>query len=113
MTRDPWPWPVDTALHRARRVARSYRDVLETVDPTACAYLDAEMTRLGQRWILPMATVYSDDDWLTAQLVADHAGVAPKTVYEWKRRGLAPARTREGLRWRFADVRAWLGRGRG
>jgi predicted site-specific integrase-resolvase len=28
-----------------------------------------------------------DDDWMTAQEVADHFGVKPFTVYSWVRRG--------------------------
>lgn len=110
---DPWPWPKDSPIVRARRVARSYRDALEGVDPTACQYLDGEMTRMGQRWILPTASPYDAEDYLSAELVADFAQVNRGTVYEWRRRGLAAVETNEGLRFRFADVRAWLGGQRG
>lgn len=106
---DPWPWPVDTALVRARRVARSYRDALEAADPPTCRYLDAEMTRLGQRWVLPMVSPYDADDYLTADLVADFAQVSPKTVYTWRRKGLPAVATNEGLRFRFGDIVRWVG----
>ncbi len=106
---DPWPWPKDSALARARRVARSYRDALEGVDPSACEYLDTEMSRMGQRWVLPTASLYDEDDYLSADLVADFAAVRPKTVYQWRRQGLPAIKTNEGMRFRFADVRAWLG----
>lgn len=94
-------------------MARSYRDALEATDPGTCRYLDAEMTRFGQRWVLPNASPYDADDYLSAELVADFAQVRSKTVYEWARRGLRSIRTNEGVRFRFADVQAWVGGKRG
>ncbi len=98
-------------------MARSYRDRLEAVDPDSCAVLDAVMLRLGQRWVVPTVAVYTDDDLLTAGLVADWAHVTLKAVYEWRQlwlrtdgeRGLRPSDTVDGIRFRFADVREWLG----
>jgi len=98
-------------------VARSYRDALEAVDPDGCAELDAVMLRLGQRWVLPTVAVYTDDDLLTASLVADWACVTLKAVYEWRqlwlrtdgKRGLKPSDTVDGIRFKFSDVREWLG----
>jgi len=93
-------------------VARSYRDRLEAVDPDSCAELDAAMLRLGQRWVLPTVAVYVDDDLLTASLVADFAHVTLKAVYGWRARETDPlssVTTPDGIRFRFADVREWLG----
>lgn len=108
-----WPWPADTALARARRVARSYRDALEATDPAVCAYLDAEMDRFGQRWVLDLYATYQEHDLLSAELVADYAQVRRKTVYEWARRGLDAVQTPDGKRWRFRDVQRWVGGSRG
>ena len=108
----PWPWPGDSPVERRARVARSYRDAYEAVDPDGCAKLDAAMLRLGQRWVLPTVAVYVDDDLLTAGLVADWAHVTLKAVYGWRARETDPlpsVTTPDGIRFRFADVRAWLG----
>ncbi len=92
-------------------MARSYRDRLEVVDPDGCAELDAAMLRLGQRWVLPTVAVYTDDDLLTAGLVADWANVTVKAVYGWRAREVDPlpsVTTPDGIRFRFATVRDWL-----
>ena len=99
-------------MERRARVARSYRDALATVDPDGCAELDAAMLRLGQRWVLPTVAVYTDDDLLTAVLVADWAHVTLKAVYGWRARETDPlpsVTTPDGIRFKFADVREWLG----
>lgn len=108
----PWPWPGDTPIARARRVALSYRDALAAADPQACRALDERMRRVGQRWVVPQPVTYGEDDLLTAELAADYAGVALKTVYEWRRRGLASRETPDGIRFRFADLQTWLGKRR-
>lgn len=105
---EPWPWPKDTALARARRVAQMYRAVLEDIDPQACHHLDERMSRAGQRWITPHVAAHAPDDYLSADVVADFAGVRLKSVYEWRARGLPSIRTNEGIRFRFADVQAWV-----
>jgi hypothetical protein len=102
-----WPWPSDTALARARRVAQAYRSALEAISPETCATIDAQMTHFGQRWIIPQLVTYTDNDLLSADLVADYCGVALKTVYEWRRRGLPSVTTPDGIRFRFSDVRQW------
>ena len=94
-------------------MARSYRDRLEAVDPAGCAELDAAMLRLGQRWVVPTVATYTDDDLLTAGLVADFAHVSLKAVYGWRARETDPlpsVTTPDGIRFRFADVREWLAR---
>ena len=104
-------------MEKRARVARSYRDALDEVDPDGCAKLDAAMLRLGQRWVLPTVNVYTDDDLLTASLVADFSHVTLKAVYEWRQlwlrtdgeRGLRPSDTVDGIRFKFSDVREWLG----
>jgi hypothetical protein len=106
----PWPWPKETALGRARRVAVSYRSALEQANSAACALLDAEMLVYGQRWVVPVVVPYTADDLLTADQVADYAGCAVKTVYEWRRdRGLVSITTPDGIRFRFDVVQKWCG----
>lgn len=109
----PWPWPQDTALMKARRVAASYRAVLEDVAPDTCHQLDERMIEMGINWIVPQTVTWSDDDWLSAEQVADYAGVNLATAYEWRSRGLRSIKTNEGIRFRFGDLRQWLAGNRG
>lgn len=108
MSSDPWPWPGDAALARARRVALSYREALYASNPEMCRKLDTQMLRFGEGWVAPRPVVYGPDDYLSADLVANYAAVRLKTVYEWRRRGLASIQTNEGIRFRFADVQMWI-----
>lgn len=100
-----WRWP-DTPLRRRERVAQSYRAALALVAPDVCAQMDTEMVEMGQSWVVPCVTTYTDDDLLTAELVADYAHVSVKTVYQWHHQGLG-IKTRDGIRFRFADVLRW------
>lgn len=68
------------------------------------------MFELGAKWVVPQVVTYVDDDLLTAELVADYCGVSLKTVYTWRNdRGLPSVTTRDGIRFRFAEVRKWKG----
>ena len=100
----PWPWPGDSPLDRARRVARTYRDALERVDPELCQQLDKRARELGQTWVQPRPLAHDHDDLLTAREVADMCDVMPNTVRQWKRRGLPTVDTPDGERYRVGDV---------
>lgn len=84
MSKDPWPWPADTALERARRIANSYRTALLTVAPDLCAQLDAKAVELGQAWVTPLETDIVDlDEALTAEQIGALLCVTPRTVRMW------------------------------
>ena len=98
---------------RRTRIARSYREALLAADSAVCEQLDEQMRRYGQRWIVPAPATYSEDDYLSAEHVADYAGVNVATVYTWRWRGMPSIITNDGIRFRFADVAAWVGGRRG
>lgn len=100
----PWPWPADTPLDRARRVAQAYRHALNAAADEACAQLDKQMITLRQTWVVPSANVYEPDDLLTAELAADAANVEPRTIYAWRSSGLKVTSTPDGPRYRFGDL---------
>jgi hypothetical protein len=102
--RDPWPWPGDSPLDRARRVARSYRDALKHAAPDVCTELDRRSCELGQTWVVPKPLTYGQDDQLTAEEVADMCDVRPDTVRQWRKRGLPIVDTPDGPRYLVADV---------
>jgi len=85
--KDPWPWPGDSALDKARRTARSYREALLTADPQACAHLDAQMTACGQRWLVPTPAHTQLDDFVTLDIAGEHVGLTADAVRKWVVRG--------------------------
>lgn len=87
--RQPWPNPQDTALDRARRVARQYRQALAEADPARCAAIDTAANLLGESWVAP-TVVTTDEAWVTAHELAEMVGVKVGTVYVWVQRGVIP-----------------------
>lgn len=111
----PWPWEADTPNKRLRRIALSYRALAEELafklGSNAVAELDAQFIEYGQRWVVPQIVPYTDDDLLTADQVADYCDASIRSVYVWRaERGLPSVTTRDGIRFKFADVRKWKGR---
>lgn len=104
---DRWPWAAESVLERREHLARIYRDALMKVAPEVCLRLDADAVRFGQAWIAPQKVIYEEDDLLTADLVADHEGVQPRTVDLWVSRGLRVTSTPDGNRFRLGDVQAF------
>lgn len=102
-----WPWPADTPLDRARRVAQSYRDALRQADPDTADAIDRWAAAHGQRWVLGATWDFDDDRLLTLDEVADIAFVAVTTVYRWHQRGLPYTSTVDGLRVRAGDLVRW------
>jgi hypothetical protein len=101
---DRWPWPADTPLDRARRVAGAYRDALLEADPAGCAALDERAVALGQGWVVPQPATVALDDLLTAEQAAVYAQVGVRTLDEWRRRGLVAVTTADGVRYRPRDL---------
>jgi len=103
---DPWPWPADTQLERARRIAASYRTALLSVAPDLCAQLDAKAVELGQGWVKPLETDIADlDEMLSAEQIAGILFVEPRTVRMWGYRGHIERLDDDGKpRYRLRDV---------
>lgn len=102
-----WPWPADTSLERARRLARAYRDALARVDGPAAAALDRWAVDHGQPWIAAQEWEYDEDRLYTLAEVAEKCHVVLRTVYQWHQRGLPYVRTADGLRVRAQDLVRW------
>jgi len=99
-TVEAWPYPGDSPLVRARKVALAYRTALHTADPAACATVDAMMTRWGQRWVMPRVAFHEPDDWLTAAEAADLASVSVSAIRMMRRRQRLKG-TLSGGEWRY------------
>ena len=96
-----WPRPADTAVDRARAIAREYRAALQHVDPARCAVLDRAAEAFGELW-LTGAVQYTDSELVTLAELAAQLGEQYKTVWAWWRRGRIP-REPDG-RFRVDDV---------
>lgn len=114
MSKDPWPFPADTPLERARRITHSYRNALMSIDPKLCRHLDERAVQVGQSWVRPLETDLVDlDEALTAEQVGEILGVAPRTVRMWGYRGHIERIDDDGRpRYRFRDVLDYLARTR-
>lgn len=89
----PWPWPGDDRVERVKRVALSYRRLVEAIidgqapDPAAALQqTDQSWQQLGVFWVLPSAVWPEDDDWLSAADAAHYADRTPRDIYNWARR---------------------------
>ncbi len=79
-----WPWPGDTELAKARKIAIAYRTHLHTANPGVCDALDEAMRAYGQTWVVPMPVI--DDDGMgdiTTREAADLVGVSVDTIRQW------------------------------
>jgi hypothetical protein len=88
-----WPFPEDTTLERARKIARSYRALAMAADPTACALLDERATERGQGWVVPRADGLDLDDLLRVPDLAHLVDVPEGTIRSWMSRGELERRT--------------------
>jgi hypothetical protein len=86
MTANPkWPWPAETDLDRARRIAVAYRQHLHTAAPRVCAGLDEMVVRWGETWVAPELVYTDPEQAITTAEAADLVGVTPEMVRHWAR----------------------------
>lgn len=78
-----WPWPADTLLDRARKVAIAYRTHFHTSNPTLCSVLDDAMREYGQLWVIPDVMVAEPSDDITTREAAARCGVRESTIRGW------------------------------
>lgn len=111
-----WPPPGWTQRDCDRMVAVTYRNLCERISAGQEANPEAalaELDRLWQNrsvlWMTPTLAMPGDDDWLTAEEVAQWVGCRPASVRMWASRA---RRGRDGVvpvngRYRWGDVQAY------
>lgn len=108
-----WPFPGDSPLVRARKVAQMYRARLRALSLDACDDCDRTAVGFGEKWVAPRLVHYNDDDLLRPADAADYLCITTTAL------GLLRARGRlEGVydeakrmwRYRFAELLKVQGR---
>lgn len=82
-----YPYPGDSPVARARRVAQAYRHIALAADPDTTLALDARVTDWGEGWVAPQAVTYADGALLTAAQAAEILCVEADTIGQLRRRG--------------------------
>jgi excisionase family DNA binding protein len=82
-----WPWPGDSALDRAKRIAQSYRAELLAADPAACELLDQRAEQVGEGWVRPTLVHVDIDDWVRVDHAAELVGRGRDAIHKWIQRG--------------------------
>lgn len=78
-----WPYPLDTALDRARKIAGMYRARLRALDVGACDVLDDTAVSFGEDWMVEKPDVVDPDAELTTAEAAELVRVHPDTIRKW------------------------------
>lgn len=101
-----WPWPGDTPLDRARRVALSYREALLRHFPDDALDLDGKFAGWGEVWVSPLLSDIDLEEYVTVDVAAQHVGLTAKAVYAWIYKDVLEAKKgRDGrLRVKLGDV---------
>lgn len=81
---DPWPWPGDTQLQRARLIANS---LLHYLSPEDQADMVARAHALGQTWLGPTEITFDNEDVVPTSTAARIVHVTAKTIRSWQYRG--------------------------
>lgn len=81
--RNAWPWPVDTPLDRARKVAGMYRHHLKAAAPALCGTLDDTVRGFGEDWLLDREEIIEPDQELTTAEAAELVRVPVERIRKW------------------------------
>ena len=81
---DPWPWPQDLPVDRARRIANSLLALLPA-DEAARHVVTAR--RLGESWLGTQLLRFDASDVISTAEAAELVHVGPSTIRKWHSMG--------------------------
>lgn len=81
-----WPYPGDSPLVRARKVAQAYRAHLNAANPDVCAAVDDMVRSFGETWAIPRLLIHDPDALLTSAEAADYTCLSPASIRQLRRR---------------------------
>ena len=87
---DPWPWPADLPVDRARRIANS---LLAQLHHLEAAHNVAAAHRLGETWLGSTLVAYDNDQAITTRQAAQLLCVSEGVIRLW---ACTPHPTRPG-----------------
>lgn len=96
-----WPYPGDSAIVRARRVALAYRQRLELCAPQDCAELDELMRRYGQNWAVPRPVTTDIEAYIGAADAAELAAISMAQLRAARANGTITGRRNHAGRWEY------------
>jgi hypothetical protein len=105
--RGAWPYPGDSPVVRARRVAQMYRSQLNALNPGTCGELDRTAAGFGEGWVVERLVTHADDDLLPPADAAEFLCISVDSLGALRRRGrLTGYQVDGGWVYQFADLRA-------
>ena len=78
-----WPFPGDTSLDRARKIALMYRARLRALSVDACDDADRAANESGETWVTPQLATVDDTDAITGDEAADLVNVTEDVIRQW------------------------------
>lgn len=78
-----WPYPIDTPLDRARKIALMYRAHLGTANPNLRDQCDQTAASYGETWMLDRPDIIDPDREITGDLAAELAQTSESTIRKW------------------------------
>ncbi len=104
--RTRWPYPGDTPLVRARKIAQMYRAHLRALNPDACDQADATAHQFGETWVAPKVVTAHDEDLLDPADAADYLCTSTANIRRLRLAGrLNGHHTDCGWRYQVADLK--------
>lgn len=101
-----WPYPGDSPLARARKVAHMYRAALGAANAAMRDQCDRTAVGYGETWAIPRLITHNDDDLLNPADAADYLCTTLANIRRLRLAGrLVGHRTDDGWRYRVADLR--------
>lgn len=80
---DPWPWPADLPVDRARRIANSLLAELAEIRPEHARQHVAAAHRLGQTWLGSTLVTHEPDQAITTREAAEMLCVSEGVIRLW------------------------------
>lgn len=102
-----WPFPGDSPLARARKVAQMYRAALGLANPQMRDECDRTATGYGETWAVPKLVRYTDEDWLPPAEAADLLCISVTRIRTLRHAGrLSGVKVDGEWRYKVADLMA-------
>ncbi len=103
-----WPFPGDSPVARARKMALAFRAALEEVKPELVEDLDDRFLQWGERWHTSRPAPYEPDEWIPTKEAADLINLSVGALSSLRVSGRIKGRLRRprgrGFEFKVADV---------